>query len=259
MQKIWLKLQNGLIDYCGKKGFNKVALGLSGGMDSALVAALAADAVGPQNVYAFMMSTKYTSRLSKDLARQLSLILGINYEEFDIQKSVDEELALLNGYFPDGLNSVAEQNIQSRVRGNLLMGVSNNAGHLVLACGNRSEVSVGYCTLYGDTAGGLMPIGNIYKTEVFKLAKWRNGGGIVIPEEIINRVPSAELKYEQKDEDSLPPYDVLDPILIAYLDEKKIRDEIIAAGYPEDVVDFIIGLNAKAQFKLKQLPEMLPR
>lgn len=259
MEKLWLKLVSGLKDYCNEKNFSKVALGLSGGIDSALVATIAADAIGSNNVYAFMMYTKYTSQLSLDLARQLSTALRIHYKEFDIQKSVNEEIILLKDYFSEELKSITEENIQSRVRGNLLMGISNNANHLILACGNRSEVSMSYCTLYGDTAGGLMPIGNVYKTEVFKLAKWRNKNGIVIPEAIIGRHPSAELKYNQLDEDTLPPYNILDPILMAHLDAKKTRYEIIALGYDKNVVDFVIEQNKKAQFKIGQLPEMLPR
>lgn len=255
MEKIWIKLKDGLRDYCQTNGFKNVILGLSGGMDSALVAVLAADALGGENVRTIMMKTKYTSDLSLKIARQIAELNGLNYQELDIQPLAEEETAFLQQSFGEEVKGIVLENLQARIRGQLLMAYSNQYGGLVLACGNKSEALTGYCTLYGDTCGGLLPIGNIYKTQVFELGKWRNTLGYVLPQEVISRAPSAELAEGQKDENSLPPYPVLDAILKQLVDEKKAISDV--CGFDMKTVERVAWLVKCSAFKRKQMAEAL--
>ncbi len=237
----------GIRNYCAESGFKKVMLGLSGGMDSALVLALACEAVGADNVYTFMMSTKYTSQKSIDLAKQAAEVNGAHHQIIDIQPNVDEALRTLT-FTPQ--NPVTEQNLQSRTRGVISMAYSNEYGYLLLACGNKSEAAMGYCTLYGDTCGGISPIGDLFKTEVYDMADLYNREGkYLIPQGIIDRPPSAELAFNQKDTDSLLPYPVLDPILRDYIYGQQ--------AVPADLQQTVETVRHKykiAEFKRKQMP-----
>lgn len=257
MEKIWNKLKQGLADYCRENGFTDVALGLSGGLDSAMVAVLAADALGGERVHAVMMKTRYTSELSLRIAREIAELNGLDYRETDIQPMIDTQAALLHQMLSAKPKQIVLENLQARERGMLLMAMSNQCGYLVLACGNKSEALIGYCTLYGDTCGGIAPIGNIYKSDLFALAKWRNGKGRALPQEVIERAPSAELSAGQKDEDSLPPYDVLDRILRAYADEGKSEAEVITLGADPDEVRRVAALYHRSAFKRKQMAPAL--
>lgn len=257
MQKLWNDLKNGLKKYLSDNNFNKVILGLSGGLDSAIVAVLAADAIGGQNVKAIMMKTKYTSDLSLKIAREIASLNNIDYQEIDIDDIVNNEISFLQKSFNEDVKGIVQENLQARIRGQILMAYSNQNGGIVLACGNKSEIMTGYCTLYGDTCGGLMPIGNIYKSTIFELAKWRNSINVVLPEEVISRAPSAELTHNQKDEDLLPPYPLLDKILQKITDEKLSAKEIIAQGEDKDLVERVNNMVSRSSFKRKQLPPIL--
>ncbi|MBR2922374.1 MAG: NAD(+) synthase [Alphaproteobacteria bacterium] len=257
MQKLWNDLKNGLKKYLSDNNFNKVILGLSGGLDSAIVAVLAADAIGGQNVKAIMMKTKYTSDLSLNIARGIAKFNNLDYQELDIDNIVDSEINFLQNSFGKDVKGIVQENLQARIRGQILMAYSNQNGGMVLACGNKSEALTGYCTLYGDTCGGLMPIGNIYKSTIFELAKWRNSINVVLPEEVISRAPSAELTHNQKDEDLLPPYPLLDRILQKITDEKLSTKEIIAQGEDKDLVERVNNLVSRSSFKRNQLPPIL--
>lgn len=257
MQKIWNKLQSGLQQYCQKNGFNKVILGLSGGLDSAITAVLAADSLGGQNVTAIMMTAKHTSALSLNIARQIANLNHLDYHEINIESLVANETSFLTQIFNNTPKSIVLENITARTRGKILMAWSNQFGGLVLACGNKSEASTGYCTLYGDTCGGLMPIGNLYKTEVFALSRWRNQQSFVLPEEVITRAPSAELADNQIDENSLPPYKVLDEILHLYIDKGKTFDEIQSAGFSPEIIRKTIHLYNTSAFKRQQMAPAL--
>lgn len=254
---LWNNLKDKLKAYCVSNGFETVILGLSGGLDSALTAVLAADALGGKNVTAIMMRTKYTSPLSISIAREISKLNGLNYHELDIQNLIDEECRFLHAAFTEAPKGIVIENLQARARGKILMAWSNQYGGLVLACGNKSEASTGYCTLYGDTCGGIAPIGNLYKTQVFELAKWRNEQSRVLPQEVIIRAPSAELALNQKDENTLPPYIVLDKILTLYLDAHKNEAEIIAAGFEKATVEWVIKRYQATAFKRLQMPPAL--
>ena len=255
MEKTWNTLKEGLKNYCQKNGFKDVILGLSGGMDSALVAVLAADALEGKNVRAIMMKTKYTSDLSLSISRKIAELNKLNYQEIDIQPLVDMETVFLQQSFGEDVKGIVLENLQARIRGQLLMAYSNQFGGLVLACGNKSEALTGYCTLYGDTCGGLAPIGDIYKTKVFELGKWRNTQGAALPEEVITRAPSAELAEGQKDENSLPPYSILDVILKELVDEKKKINEVTTAE--KSIVEHVAHLIERSAFKRKQMAEIL--
>lgn len=257
MDKLWNKLKLGLKDYCQKNGFKTVILGLSGGMDSALTAVLAADTLGGKNVHAIMMKTKYTSDLSLKIAREIAELNGLNYQEIDIEPLVNAEVSFLKQFFKDEVKGIVIENLQARIRGQLLMAYSNQNGGLVLACGNKSEAYTGYCTLYGDTCGGLAPIGNVYKTTIFELGKWRNTLGYVLPEDVITRAPSAELAEGQKDENSLPPYSVLDAILKLLVDKKASVEKAISAGFDKETVERVDGLIKRSAFKRRQMAEMI--
>jgi NAD+ synthetase len=250
----WRAIVRGLRDYCAKNGFQKVWLGLSGGIDSALVLALAVDALGADNVTAVRLPSRYTAGLSNDLASEQCQALGVKLKTISIEapfKGFMEALApVFAGYEAD----TTEENLQSRSRGVILMALSNKLGGLLLTTGNKSEYAVGYATIYGDMCGGYAPIKDLYKTEVFALARWRNtvGGTAVIPDAVITRPPSAELRENQTDQDSLPPYDVLDAILYRYVDLEQSRDEIVAAGFDADTVDRMLRLVRINEWKRHQ-------
>lgn len=250
----WRAIVRGLRDYCGKNGFQKVWLGLSGGIDSALVLAMAVDALGADNVTAVRLPSRYTAGLSNDLAAEQCRALGVKLEAISIEAPFKGFLEALSPMFGDLPADVTEENLQSRSRGVILMALANKFHGLLLTTGNKSEYAVGYATIYGDMCGGYAPIKDLYKTEVFDLARWRNtvGGAPVIPPEVISRPPSAELRENQKDQDSLPPYDVLDAILFRYVDLEQSRDEIVAAGFDAAVVDRMLRLVRISEWKRHQ-------
>lgn len=257
MEKTWNTLKNGLKTYCQTNGFNNVILGLSGGLDSAITAVLAADTLGGGNVTALMMKTKYTSELSLSIARKIAELNRISYQELDIDPLVDKEIEFLQHAFNDEVKGIVIENLQARIRGQLLMAYSNQNGGLVLACGNKSEALTGYCTLYGDTCGGLMPIGNLYKTTIFELAKWRNTENFVLPTEVIERAPSAELAFGQKDENTLPPYAQLDKILHLLTDEKMTIEALQQHGFDLETLCKVERLVKRSAFKRHQMAPAL--
>ncbi len=250
----WRAIVRGIRDYCGKNGFDRVWLGLSGGIDSALVLALAVHALGADKVTAVRMPSRYTAGLSNDLAQRQCDELGVTLMALPIEKPFQAYLDTLAETFGDRPADTTEENLQSRIRGAMLMALSNKFGGLLLTTGNKSEYAVGYATIYGDMCGGYAPLKDLYKTEVFQLSRWRNtvGGGEVIPSEVIERPPSAELRADQKDEDSLPPYDVLDAILRRHIDNEQSRDEIVAAGFDASVVDRVVRLVRTSEWKRHQ-------
>lgn len=257
MEKLWNNLKQKFEKHCQENGFKNVIIGLSGGLDSAIVAVLAADVLGGENVTAIMMRTKYTSPLSIAIAREIAQLNNLKYKELDIDCLINEEEKFLKNAFGEELKQIVYENLQARARAKILMAWSNQFGAVVLSCSNKSEILTGYCTLYGDTCGAFMPIGNIYKTDIFKLAKWRNSINRVLPSEVIIRAPSAELSLNQKDEDSLPPYNELDDILKKYVDEKISKEELIKQGSDALLVEKTINLYQKSKFKRKQLPTIL--
>ena len=250
----WRAIVRGTRDYCAKNGFAKAWLGLSGGIDSSLVLAVAVDALGPDNVTAVRMPSRYTAGLSNDLAREQCEALGVRLLALPIERPFQGFLDALAPEFAGRGADTTEENLQSRTRGALLMALSNKFGGLLLTTGNKSEYAVGYATIYGDMCGGYAPIKDLYKTEVFALAKWRNAmaGAPVIPTAVIERPPSAELRENQLDQDSLPPYDVLDAILLRYVDQEQSRDEIVAAGFDAGVVDRVLKLVRTSEWKRHQ-------
>jgi NAD+ synthase (glutamine-hydrolysing) len=253
-EEIWQALVVGLRDYVSKNGFRSVVLGLSGGIDSALVAAIAIDAVGAKAVNGVAMPSKYSSDHSIEDAQALADNTGIHFRITPIAPMVDAYLSNLT------LKGLAEENLQARVRGIALMGISNQEGHLVLATGNKSELAVGYSTLYGDAVGGFAPIKDIYKTDVWALANWRNQQAIKagqvapIPERSITKEPSAELRPGQKDTDSLPDYKVLDKLLMAYVDQDRGFQELLNDGFDPELVRRVLSLVDKAEYKRRQYP-----
>ncbi len=253
-EEVYRALLLGLKDYVRKNGFNKVVLGLSGGIDSALVAVLAMDAFGPDNVVAVAMPSRFTSTASKEDARQIASNLGIRLLELPIDDLFQQYLLTLQTTFRGLPNDITEENIQARIRGNLLMALSNKFGWLVLATGNKSELSTGYCTLYGDMAGGFSPLKDVFKTMVYRLVEHRNqqAGYDLIPRRVIEKPPSAELKPHQTDQDSLPPYDLLDAILEQYIEEEKSIDAIAAAGFDRKVAMEVARLVDRAEYKRRQ-------
>jgi len=250
----WRAVVRGIRDYCGKNGFSNVWLGLSGGIDSSIVLALAVDALGAGNVTAVRMPSRYTANLSNDLAQEQCDALGVKLVALPIEKPFQGFLDALAEAFEGKDADTTEENLQSRTRGALLMALSNKFGGLLLTTGNKSEYAVGYATIYGDMCGGYAPIKDLYKTEVFGLAKWRNtvGGAPVIPPAVIARPPSAELRDNQLDQDSLPPYDVLDGILRRYVDLEQSRDEIVSAGFDAATVDRVLRLVRISEWKRHQ-------
>ena len=253
-EEIWNAIVVGLRDYVRKNGFKSVLVGLSGGIDSALVAALAIDALGSDQVHAVAMPSKYSSEHSIADAKEMAERTSIGFRVVEIQSMVDAFRKEVE------LTGLAEENLQARVRGTTLMGISNQEGHLVLATGNKSELACGYSTLYGDAVGGYAPIKDIYKVDVWALSQWRNKAAIAagqmppIPENSITKAPSAELRPDQKDSDSLPEYEILDKALMAYVDEDMGHDELIAAGFDKDLVKRVIAMVDKAEYKRRQYP-----
>ena len=241
-------------DYVQRSGFPGVILGLSGGIDSALTLAIAVDAIGADKVQAVMMPYTYTAKMSVEDANEQARRMGVTFGIAEIHPIVNSFMQTLYPFFGNTPADATEENLQARTRGTLLMGLSNKFGNLVLSTGNKSEISVGYCTLYGDMVGGFNVLKDVYKTIVFELAKYRNtlGETPVIPERVITRPPSAELRPDQKDQDSLPPYDVLDAILYAYIEEDASQADIIAKGYPADVVEKVITLVDRNEYKRRQ-------
>ena len=249
----WRAVVRGTRDYCRKNGFDKVWLGLSGGIDSSLVLAIAADALGADNVTAVRMPSRYTAELSNDLAQEQCDAMGVKLVALPIEKPFQGYLDTLAETFAGKPVDTTEENLQSRTRGALLMALSNKFGGLLLTTGNKSEYAVGYATIYGDMCGGYAPIKDLYKTEVFQLARWRNTvGDRVVPEAVIERPPSAELRENQKDQDSLPPYDVLDAILLRHVDQEQSREEIVSAGFDAATVDKVLKLVRIGEWKRHQ-------
>ena len=249
----WRAVVRGTRDYCAKNGFKTAWLGLSGGIDSSVVLAIAADALGAENVTAVRMPSRYTADISNDLAKEQCDAMGVAMVTLPIEKPFQGYLDALEQVFAGQPLDVTEENLQSRTRGALMMAMSNKFGGLLLTTGNKSEYAVGYATIYGDMCGGYAPIKDLYKTEVFALARWRNTvGDRVIPEAVIARPPSAELRENQTDQDSLPPYDVLDAILMRYVDQEQSRREIVAAGFDADTVDKVLALVRVGEWKRHQ-------
>ena len=243
----------GTRDYVRKNGFTKVLLGLSGGVDSALVLAVAVDALGADSVLAVRMPSRYTADLSNELATEQARTLGVRIETLPIEAPFEGFLSTLAPLFAGQPADVTEENLQSRCRGALLMALSNKTGRLLLTTGNKSEYAVGYATIYGDMCGGFAPIKDLYKTEVYALCAWRNAqGAVVIPQAVIDRAPSAELRENQKDQDSLPPYDVLDAILFRDIEQEQSRADIVAAGFDPATVDRVLRLIRISEWKRQQ-------
>ncbi len=247
----------GLQDYARKTGFQRAVLGVSGGIDSALVATLAADALGAERVLGVSMPSAISSEHSRSDARDLARNLGIELVEVPIAAGFEAYRAMLGPHFAGLPDDVTEENLQARIRGNILMAFSNKLGHLVLNTGNKSEMAVGYCTLYGDMAGGLAVLADVPKTLVYRMARWLNRAGERIPENTIEKPPSAELRPGQVDQDNLPPYDILDAILRAYVEEHRSISEILAAGLPEDAVRKVVGMINRQEYKRRQTPPVL--
>ena len=255
-EEIYAALVLGTRDYVRKNGFECVAVGLSGGIDSALTAAVAVDALGAENVTCVSMPSRHSSRGTMSDAERIAADLGVHFHVVPIERMFEAFVEGLGPVFGDGDAGLALENLQARIRGAILMGIANRFGWLVLATGNKSESAVGYCTLYGDMAGGFAVIKDVPKMLVYELARFvnRREGHEVIPESVLDRAPSAELRAEQKDEDSLPPYPTLDPIVEAYVEEDRSRDQIVASGWDEAVVRDVIRMVDRAEYKRRQAP-----
>jgi NAD+ synthase (glutamine-hydrolysing) len=255
-EEVYRALVLGLGDYVRKNGFREVVIGLSGGVDSALTATLAVDALGPDAVRTVAMPSPYSSHESLRDAADVAARLGIRLDEIGIDDVFKSYLSALDEAFAGTEENVAEENLQARIRGNILMALSNKFGSLVLATGNKSEMAAGYSTLYGDMAGGFAPIKDVPKTLLYELVAWRNGQSTPgpIPEGVVKKAPSAELRPEQKDSDTLPPYEVLDPVLEDYVEEDRSPEEMIAAGADPDLVWKVVGLVDRAEYKRRQAP-----
>ena len=252
--EVYRALTLGTADYIRKNGFPGAVLGLSGGIDSALALAIVADAIGPDAVTAVSMPSRYTARMNRDDAAILARRLGVSFLELPIEELAVSYDAALAGPFAGTEPNVAEENLQARIRGNLLMALSNKFGWLVLTTGNKSEMSVGYATLYGDMAGGFAVLKDVLKTWVYRLVVWRNRDGEVIPQRIIDKPPTAELRDNQRDADSLPPYDVLDGILEAYVEQDRSPSGIEALGFARETVERVVQLVDRAEYKRRQAP-----
>ena len=257
LEQVYLGLVLGLRDYVRKNGFEQVVLGLSGGIDSAFVTVLASDALGPEAIRAVAMPSPYSSPESLEDAQQVASGLGVRLDVLEIREVLDGYLDALKEPFVGMEAGIAEENLQARIRGNLLMALSNTFGSLVLATGNKSEYAVGYATLYGDMAGGFAPIKDVPKTLVYELAGWRNAIGTTetppIPRRVMDKAPSAELRPDQKDTDSLPPYEVLDPIIEAYVEDDRSPEDIIAGrGLDPKLVDRVVDMIDRAEYKRRQ-------
>jgi NAD+ synthase (glutamine-hydrolysing) len=256
LEQMRLALELGLRAYVDKNGFRDVVVGLSGGIDSALTAALAAEALGPDRVHCVSMPSQFSSEHTRGDARRLAESLGVDFREIAIDPIVQQFDAALGPSFEGRERDLTEENVQARARGMLLMALSNKFGWLVLATGNKSELSVGYATLYGDMAGGFALLKDMYKTDVWRLSRRLNerAGRELIPDSIVDRAPSAELRPDQLDEDSLPPYAALDPVLEAYVEHDRSREELLADGFDRDAVERAIALIDRAEYKRRQAP-----
>ena len=257
VEEIYRALTLGLADYARKCGFRKVVLALSGGIDSALTAAIAAAALGPENVTALFMPTVFSSERSERDATAVAANLGVAYHRIDIEPMRLAALASLEPVFHGTEPGVAEENIQARIRGTFVMAFANKFGYLPLATGNKSELAAGYCTLYGDMVGGLAVIGDLPKTTVYRLSDYLNREREIIPQSVIDRPPTAELKPDQTDQDVLPPYETLDAILNLYVEQAKEHDEIVAAGHDPETVRRVLAMVDRAEFKRRQAPMAL--
>lgn len=251
-EEIFNALTLGTRDYLNKCGFSSAVVGLSGGIDSAVTLVIAKEALGAKNVYAVLMPSKYSSKESVIDAKALAKNLGVKHSLVPIHKIYDSYLQTLKKEFKNKKQDIAEENIQARIRGNILMGISNKFGSLVLSTGNKSELACGYCTIYGDMAGGLSIISDLLKTNVYKVAHYINRKKEIIPSRTISKAPSAELRPNQKDEDSLPPYEVLDEILKYYVEENLLPEKIIKYGFSKNLVNKIIGLITNSEYKRRQ-------
>ena len=251
---VYHALKLGLADYVNKNGFPGVVIGLSGGVDSALTLALAVDAIGADKVHAVMMPSEFTADISVNDAREMAEIVGVEYSEIAIKPLYDSYLSALSPQFGNLPFDATEENLQARIRGMLLMAISNKFGSIVVTTGNKSEMAVGYCTLYGDMAGGFALLKDVPKTLVYRLCAYRNQLSRVIPERIITRPPSAELRANQIDQDSLPPYDVLDAIIEAYVEDDLARADIVALGYSITDVNRVIAMIDRNEYKRRQSP-----
>jgi NAD+ synthase (glutamine-hydrolysing) len=252
--EVYAALVLGLRDYVDKNGFKHVVMGLSGGIDSALVATIAVDALGPDRVSVVVMPSPHSAQATQDDARQLAANLGVPARDLPIADAMTAYERTLGEVFEGREADLTEENLQARIRGNLLMALSNKFGWLVLTTGNKSEMAVGYSTLYGDSAGGFAVIKDCPKTLVYQLARYRNEIGPVIPESILERAPSAELRPDQRDDDSLPPYEVLDPILDGYIEDDLGHEALVLRGYAEEDVERVIALVDRAEYKRRQAP-----
>ena len=253
-ESVYRALISGTRDYVGKHGFPGVIIGLSGGIDSALVLSIACDALGAERVRAIMMPFRYTATMSQEDAAKQAQLLGVRYDVIPIAPIYDATVEQLAPLFEGRDEDVTEENIQARCRGLLLMAISNKTGRMLLTTGNKSEMAVGYATLYGDMAGGFAPIKDCSKTLVYQLARYRNSLGEAIPERVITREPSAELRPDQKDSDSLPPYDILDAILESFIEEDLSVDEISQRGFDRDVVIRVLEMVKRNEYKRRQAP-----
>jgi NAD+ synthase (glutamine-hydrolysing) len=253
-EEVYKALVLGLRDYVTKNGFKEVVIGLSGGIDSSIVAALAVDALGKDKVVGVFMPTRYSSEASANDAKKLSENLGIRFMTISIEQLFKLYTMSLDPKFSGSGKDKTEENLQARIRGNMLMALSNKFGWMVLTTGNKSEMSTGYATLYGDMAGGFAVIKDVPKTLVYKLAKYRNSVSFVIPESVLTKEPTAELRPDQKDRDTLPSYDLLDRILKAYIEEDKTASEIVKAGFNKEVVEKVVGMVDSSEYKRRQSP-----
>jgi NAD+ synthase (glutamine-hydrolysing) len=253
-ESVYEALLLGTRDYVNKNGFDAVVLGLSGGVDSALTLAVAVDALGAERVHAVMMPSRYTSDMSLADAEAQAAMLGVRYDVLSIEPIFEATLGVLRDIFADLPVDATEENVQARCRGILLMALSNKLGKMLLTTGNKSEMAVGYATLYGDMAGGFAPLKDCTKSLVYALARFRNSRSAAIPERVITREPSAELRAEQKDSDSLPPYDVLDPILEAFIEQDLSVDQIAELGFDRKTVGRVLGMVKRNEYKRRQAP-----
>jgi NAD+ synthase (glutamine-hydrolysing) len=254
--EIYAALRTGLHDYVEKNGFERVVIALSGGIDSALAALIAVDALGPERVTCVSMPSPYSSEGTRADARTIAENLGVDFREIGIEQAMSAYDELLREPFEGRDSDVAEENLQARIRGNVVMALSNKFGWLVIATGNKSEMSVGYATLYGDMAGGFAVLKDVYKGQVYELVRWRNeeAGRELVPASVLERPPSAELRHEQRDDESLPAYDVLDQILEGYIEEDLDAVELVHRGLPAAEVERVIRMVDRAEYKRRQAP-----
>jgi len=252
--EIYGALVLGTRDYIQKNGFGGVVVGLSGGIDSALTLAVAVDALGKEKVHAIFMPSQYSAEQSRQDAKKVAENLGVEFAEIPIKEVFAQYLDTLTPHFMGRPADCTEENLQARIRGNYLMALSNKFGWLVLTTGNKSEMSTGYCTLYGDMAGGFAVLKDVPKTTVYELVKWRNKQGEVVPGSVIDRPPTAELKPNQTDQDTLPPYDILDGIMKAYVEDNKSTNEIVKQGFDADIVKKVVAMIDRSEYKRRQAP-----